>query len=413
MSWVASSSCSVNSVCSVPMVPVPRCESYCTASVTTWPVLRSAHALRDQDLPAAHRVARTCSMSGGRPTRSTSGSRPGCSTTSIRSSPTRPGPASRAGPRSPRWPRRPSRMRVGVLVTGNVYRHPAVLANMAATRRHRVGRPARARPRRRLERGGVRGLRHRPAAAEGALRPLRRGARGHRRAAVRTPRPTSPAGTTRCRTARCEPKPVQRPHPPICIGGTGEKRTLRSVARFAQHWNHPGGSPEDIAQKLDVLRGPLRGRGPRPVGDPRVDPPAGRAGRRPGAARRAGRRAYEAAGVAARHRLPPRPAHPRHPRTPRRSVVARRHLTSVLRCGGQFWRGRRSAAIASSSASQSGGSSIGRTTNFDAPTSIMSSMRRRTAGMPIGHHVGRVEIGSAGGDQRLDRVGHRGVGRRR
>ena len=48
---------------------------------------------------------------------------------------------------------------------------------------------------------------------------------------------------------------MQRPHPPICIGGTGEKRTLRSAARYAQHWNYPGGSPEDFAHKLDVLRG--------------------------------------------------------------------------------------------------------------------------------------------------------------
>ena len=39
------------------------------------------------------------------------------------------------------------------------------------------------------------------------------------------------------RDARCEPKPVQRPHPPIAIGGSGERRTLRTVARFAQHWN--------------------------------------------------------------------------------------------------------------------------------------------------------------------------------
>lgn len=30
--------------------------------------------------------------------------------------------------------------------------------------------------------------------------------------------------------ARCNPKPVQRPHPPICVGGSGEKRTLRTVA---------------------------------------------------------------------------------------------------------------------------------------------------------------------------------------
>ena len=39
------------------------------------------------------------------------------------------------------------------------------------------------------------------------------------------------------RDAWCEPKPVQRPHPPIAIGGNGERRTLRIVARFAQHWN--------------------------------------------------------------------------------------------------------------------------------------------------------------------------------
>ena len=42
------------------------------------------------------------------------------------------------------------------------------------------------------------------------------------------------------RDARCEPKPVQRPHPPILIGGSGPKRTLRAAARWAQHWNHAG-----------------------------------------------------------------------------------------------------------------------------------------------------------------------------
>jgi alkanesulfonate monooxygenase SsuD/methylene tetrahydromethanopterin reductase-like flavin-dependent oxidoreductase (luciferase family) len=55
--------------------------------------------------------------------------------------------------------------------------------------------------------------------------------------------------------ARCEPKPVQQPHPPICIGGAGERRTLRSVARFAQHWNFPAGDTDFYLQKLDVLRG--------------------------------------------------------------------------------------------------------------------------------------------------------------
>ena len=53
--------------------------------------------------------------------------------------------------------------------------------------------------------------------------------------------------------ARNEPKPVQRPHPPICIGGSGERRTLRTAARFAQHWNFLGGTPEDFAHKRDVL----------------------------------------------------------------------------------------------------------------------------------------------------------------
>jgi hypothetical protein len=46
---------------------------------------------------------------------------------------------------------------------------------------------------------------------------------------------------------------VQTPHPPIVIGGSGEKRTLRTTARFAQHWNYVGGSPEEFARKRDVL----------------------------------------------------------------------------------------------------------------------------------------------------------------
>jgi alkanesulfonate monooxygenase SsuD/methylene tetrahydromethanopterin reductase-like flavin-dependent oxidoreductase (luciferase family) len=54
--------------------------------------------------------------------------------------------------------------------------------------------------------------------------------------------------------AYCEPKPVQQPHPPIVIGGGGEKRTLRTVARWAQHWNVPGGGVDVYKHKRDVLR---------------------------------------------------------------------------------------------------------------------------------------------------------------
>jgi len=55
--------------------------------------------------------------------------------------------------------------------------------------------------------------------------------------------------------ARCEPKPVQRPHPPITIGGRGKQRTLRTVARFAQQWNAIAQSAEDWFELKEVLAG--------------------------------------------------------------------------------------------------------------------------------------------------------------
>ncbi len=48
------------------------------------------------------------------------------------------------------------------------------------------------------------------------------------------------------------PQPLRRPHPPILIGGGGEKKTLRLVAQYAQACNLFGGP--DVARKLDVLR---------------------------------------------------------------------------------------------------------------------------------------------------------------
>lgn len=51
-----------------------------------------------------------------------------------------------------------------------------------------------------------------------------------------------------------EPKPVQRPHPPVMIGGGGEQLTLRAVARWANACN-VGGTPEMVRHKFDVLRG--------------------------------------------------------------------------------------------------------------------------------------------------------------
>ena len=49
------------------------------------------------------------------------------------------------------------------------------------------------------------------------------------------------------------PKPVQRPYPPFWIGGRGERKTLRVIARHADVWNAPGGEPDEVARLAGVL----------------------------------------------------------------------------------------------------------------------------------------------------------------
>ena len=53
--------------------------------------------------------------------------------------------------------------------------------------------------------------------------------------------------------ARHEPKSIQKPYPPFTIGGGGEKLTLRVVAKHANIYNAPGGTPEEVRHKNDVL----------------------------------------------------------------------------------------------------------------------------------------------------------------
>lgn len=50
----------------------------------------------------------------------------------------------------------------------------------------------------------------------------------------------------------CQPQPIRRP--PILIGGSGEKKTLRMVAQYADVWN-ASSTLEELPHKLDVLRG--------------------------------------------------------------------------------------------------------------------------------------------------------------
>jgi F420-dependent oxidoreductase-like protein len=67
--------------------------------------------------------------------------------------------------------------------------------------------------------------------------------------------------------ARVQPTPVQKPHPPIWIGGSGPKRTLPLVAKYADMW-HSWGSPKSLIQaneRIDELAAEA-GREPKAIG---------------------------------------------------------------------------------------------------------------------------------------------------
>ena len=145
-----------------------------------------------------------------------------------------------------------SRTRIGCMVTGNTYRHPAVLAKAAVTVDHLSGG--------RLEFGLGAGW----AENEHTMLGLPFGTRKDRADRLEeacevirslwTQQRTSFAGTHyKLIGAVAEPKPVQQPHPPIWIGGSGRQRTLRITARYADVWNAAGGSPEDVAEVSAVL----------------------------------------------------------------------------------------------------------------------------------------------------------------
>jgi F420-dependent oxidoreductase-like protein len=129
-----------------------------------------------------------------------------------------------------------SRIRLGCQVTGMVYRHPAVLANMAATIDVISGG--------RLDVGLGAGWNQQECDAYGIELPALKERFDRFDEGVEAVVGLLSDTTTtldgryvQLRDARCEPKPLQRPHPPIVIGGRGRRRTLRTAARWAQQWN--------------------------------------------------------------------------------------------------------------------------------------------------------------------------------
>ncbi|HUA31572.1 MAG TPA: LLM class flavin-dependent oxidoreductase [Streptosporangiaceae bacterium] len=154
-----------------------------------------------------------------------------------------------------------SRLRLGVIVTSNRLRSPTLLAKMAATvdvvaggrlvfgigaggSRVPVANPAV----REFEAYGV------PLVSPGeAVRDLAQTCEIARRMWAEDKPFDYDGPSVRLRGAVCEPKPVQNPHPPIMIGGAGD-RMLRVVAEHADIWNYPGPPSPEFGQRDQVLR---------------------------------------------------------------------------------------------------------------------------------------------------------------
>jgi len=136
------------------------------------------------------------------------------------------------------------RVRIGCMVTANTYRHPIVLAKLAVTVDHlSEGR---------LEFGigagwaeiehqmyGIEGLDHRVGRLSESLQIIK---------SLFTQERTNFDGRYyKYKDAIANPKPIQKPHPPIWIGASGES-TLRLVARHADVWNISGGDAAAVKE---------------------------------------------------------------------------------------------------------------------------------------------------------------------
>jgi alkanesulfonate monooxygenase SsuD/methylene tetrahydromethanopterin reductase-like flavin-dependent oxidoreductase (luciferase family) len=153
-----------------------------------------------------------------------------------------------------------ARLRLGVIVTSNRLRSPTVLAKMAAT----VDIIAGGRLDFGIGAGGSRVAAENPAVREfeaygvplvppgQAVRDLAQSCAVIRRMWTEDEPFDFQGPSLGLKGAVCEPKPLQKPHPPILIGGAGD-RVLRIVAEHADIWNYPGTPSEDFRERNQAL----------------------------------------------------------------------------------------------------------------------------------------------------------------
>lgn len=145
-----------------------------------------------------------------------------------------------------------SKIKLGTMVTGIVYRHPAVLAKMGAT--------LDVLSKGRLFMGIGAAWNDEESAAYSIPFPSTAERFQRLEEAVQIidkmwteDRANFDGQFYKIHDAYCNPKPIQKPRPPILIGGSGERKTLKLVAKYADACN-VFGSPETVKRKLSILR---------------------------------------------------------------------------------------------------------------------------------------------------------------
>ena len=146
-----------------------------------------------------------------------------------------------------------SRIKLGTLVTGITYRHPSVLAKMGAS--------LDVLSKGRLFMGIGAAWNQEESLAYGIpffpnkerLVRLEEAIQIIRKMWTQEPAATFNGKYYQINNAYCNPKPIQKPSPPIMVGGSGERQTLKIVAKYADACNLFG-SAETIKRKLSVLK---------------------------------------------------------------------------------------------------------------------------------------------------------------